>query len=270
MKLEWSDSRILGAIRCMDAVTQLTILHDVRLSAVGVRFVRNRQGYYIMTTAPGLEAYTHSFLLSDPAPPPTVLQLIAIDPLGRYLPRQVEVRLPRDPDPANASAASSVFQPTNVRFYPSPVAPIEPGWAVLRATVTESSQNQRLPWSLIRVTLPEDPTAYLSQADWRGEALVAVPGIPITNWVSEPSEEPDTDSPVSTIELDASLEVIFDPSVQPIPTTADLWTISDPNPNYFPNPERLNASPTAQRSAPLSLTLAAGRDRPANLAVTLS
>ncbi|MGI0489504.1 hypothetical protein ACN4EK_29160 [Pantanalinema rosaneae CENA516] len=269
MKLEWNDRRILGAIRCTDAVTRLSIGHDLKLSASGVRLVRNRRGYYVITTAPGFDTYRHSFLPPTPPPAPTSIQFTVTDPLGCYLPRQVAIQLPRDPDPANAEMADSLFQPIDLRLYPSPIAPIEPGWAVIRATVTNSS-NQRLPWALIRVTLPEEPTPYLSQADWRGEALVAVPGIPVTNWVSDASAEPDADSPVSTIELDASLEVLVDPMVQPIPATADLGTIADPNPNYFPNPEVLNASPTTQRSAPISLILAAGRDRPATLAVSLS
>ncbi len=266
--LEQSDRRIIAAIRCVDAVTNLQILAPLHLQAPGLKLIRNQSGYYILLQAPGFEEYIRNFVQPLNGIASVIVTLQVFDPSGRYLPRQAALQLPRNPDLAEAEEPSSIFQPVTLRLYPTAIAQTAPGWAVIRATVTDADTGDRLPWAVIRVTRTSDPEIDLmAQADWRGEVLVAVPGIPVTNW--ETAISPGRDA-VTTIEVEATLDVIFDPSLQTIPATADLSTVPDPNPGYFPDPEALLARQTELRSGSLTYSLASGRDRAEQLAVTLT
>ena len=66
---------------------------------------------------------------------------------------------------------------------------------------------------VIRVS--DDSRIAAGLSDGRGEALVAVPGIPVTTWGEDAG-------PVLTTEVEARLEVVFDPASGPVPDPDDL------------------------------------------------
>ncbi|MBW4484543.1 MAG: hypothetical protein KME14_18580 [Tildeniella torsiva UHER 1998/13D] len=277
---ELCDRRILAALRCRDGVTQLPVRSSMQIAARGVSILRNRSGYYVIVSAPGFERYTQTFDLAElgVAPAPATLTLQITDPSGQYLPRRFTVPLPRPAavgDPAPAPGSPSVFQPIDIPLYPSPLARTSPGWAVLRTTVLNATTGRRLPWALIRTTLATAAdTPFLGLSDWRGEALVAVRGIPITTW-ADPNDDdldpdPATPPPVTTTAVTATLEVIADPTRQTIAPDADLLTMTDPNPNFFPDPEDLNARRATLPSGTQTLTLASGQTYTTALSVTLN
>lgn len=265
MRADLIERRVLGVIQCVDAVTGETIDNQLSITAAGVQFTRNRSGKYAIASAPG-DLQTHDSAFAQPPTTPgletVAIQVQVIDPSGHYLPRQQTIQLPRDPNPEAADGASSLFQPIAMRLLCSPTAKTGSEWAVIRATVKNQTTNERLPWALIRVVQSNPAQVTLSQADWRGEALIAVPGIPLRMSGSG------TDA-VSTDEVAVEMEVIFDPKLQPIAATADVATQVDRNPTYIPDPDDLETRRANLPSGRLSYKVASGRDRSAILAVPL-
>ena len=206
MSAETVERRVLGALRPVDAVTGVRIVAPLSVTAAGVRVVRNASGMYVVTGAPGLAAQTHSAEAPewDPADPRPV-EFTVRDPAGVYLARRFTLRLPRDPDPANAQQPDSLFRPGEVRMFPSPVAPVSPQWAVVRASVPGAQPGTVNGGALIRVVRVSDGVLLAAGlADARGEALVAVPGIPVTTWA------PVNQGSVIATSVDVELEVVWD------------------------------------------------------------
>jgi hypothetical protein len=216
--------RVLGAVRLVDAATGAQANDSFRVSAPGLKFARNRIGYYVIYSAERpatLRAHADAFE-QPPATPALGSETFAgeIVPGGRlYLPRVFELALPRDPNPANSSQENSLFRAVDVRLYPSATASVDPGWAVIRATVrgTQIGQPPRpLGGTLIRVLDAANNPIARGVTDWRGriagEALVVVPGIPITI-----SSGGNGGGPVLTHEIDVTLQVIFDPDAEGLP-----------------------------------------------------
>jgi hypothetical protein len=240
---------VLGAVRFLDAVTGLRILDPLVVSAPGVRWLRNRLGYYVIADAPGLARATESFG-EQPADVPVGSVPIALtvrDPGGRYLPRRGTLRLPRDPDPSRADEPESLFRPVDVRLFPAPAAGTAPGWALIRATVFAGQTDRGLPGALVRVLRQRDGRHLASGlSDRRGEALVAVPGIPVTTW-----EE--GEGPVLATQVEVTLKAHFDPNA------------ADP-----PDPDDLEARHLGlSASGDVNRSLASGQTLVATLAVTL-
>lgn len=280
---EWRDRRMVAAFRFVDATTGGSIRQPLQLqtpvqapnsrslSRSLSRFVRNLSGHYVLMETPGFEDYSETFTLDELAvTPATQMLTIAVsDPSGQYLPRQFSLSLPRNAaiDPASVRAETSLFQPARVALYPSPNARVNPGWAVLRAAVVNATTRERLPWALVTATT--NGTTTLTQADWRGEALIAVPGIPITTWATGAGGGAGP-PPVTATEVEATLEVVFDPALTPIPESADFAQVRDPNTNFLPDPDRLNTRRSGLLVGSVALFLASGRDLAYRLAVTLS
>lgn len=269
MKLELLDRRVLGAIRLLNAATGLPLPDAIKINNPGSKFLRNPRGYYVIQGILGnasLEAHTKDFLTPPNTPEIVSVSLsLQIMPLNKqYLPRRYTLKLPRDPNPVNIQQENSLFKPVDVRLFLATNAPTAINWAVLRATVKEKDTNQRLPWALILV-LRNGVSAPIARslADWRGEALIAVPGVPATTWV-------EGSGPVLTTEIDITLEVIFDPTVQTIPDGVDFSRLTDPNQDYLPDPDDMEARRGSLRSGSVADKLAAGSDRATTLLVTLT
>jgi hypothetical protein len=240
---EMVDRRILAALRPVDAVTRLPLRTAIQVSAERCRTVRNSQGYVMLLEAPGLREYVHSFAEpADPVPPLPLLTLRVEAPGGRYLPRRVMLRLPRDPSPVAPGAdpgPDSILTPVQVELFPTPSAQTQVGWAVLRVTAHHTTTGERLPWTWVEVWdvagNPSNPRAR-GLADARGEALVAVPGIP-------PTLPAPGGGAVLTTEVEVRLRCRFDGTLTKV-RDQDLgpdWR--DPNHDYLPDPDALKALP---------------------------
>jgi hypothetical protein len=218
MSADLLDHRALGAISFVDATTRVRVRDRLRLSAPGAVFVRNRSGAYAITAARGLAAHLDAFAAPPDAPgiATVAVEVSVEDPSRHYLPRIVRLRLPRNPDPAHADEPGSLFQIAEIPLYPAPVAPIYPGWAVVRVSVTRAGSGEGLPWALLRlhkssVATTVEPPLARGLADARGEALVPVSGIPVTNWDAADG------GPVLSSDVEAVLEAYFDPTASTPP-----------------------------------------------------
>jgi len=158
-----------------------------------------------------------------------------VDPVGEFLPRRVQLRLPRDPDPARADQPDSLFQALAVALFPAPAARIDHDWARLHAHVSVAS-GEAAQFALLRVTRTSDNQILArAMSDARGEALIAIPGIPVTPW-----EE--ADGPVLGNDLEVRIEAVFDPTL----TTS-------------PDPDELEAGAAGLASVNVVTRIAAGR-----------
>lgn len=255
------DMRVLGAIRFVDAIVGTPILDPLVVTADdGVRIIRNRSGLYVIAEAPGAAVYTATVRLPEPPAPPlpppvasVTVTLSVVDPTGRYLPRRATIAVPRDPDPANAAQATSLFQALDRALFPSPTARAREGWATLRISVKRTGTDIGLPFAYLRVRRTSNDTLLArGMADERGEALVGVPGIPVTTWSSG------SGGAVTTSSLDARLVAYFDAAA------------FDPATATYPDPDQLDASfATLPHSADVDLALTSGHEVTCRIDVTL-
>jgi hypothetical protein len=178
------DRRALGAVRFLDAVTGVEVSAPIRVRAEGVRWVRNRSGWWIAASAPGLEAHASAFLAppKQPAVGSVRVELVVEDPSGKYLARRAAMELPRDPDPKKAEQPGSLFLPQDVVLFRAPAAAVSAGWATVRASVAKGGKP--LPGALLRLVRKGAGGKELGRGmtDERGEALVAAAGIPATTF----------------------------------------------------------------------------------------
>ena len=125
-ELERVERRALTALRCIDATTRAPIDEPLIVSAPGARLVRNRTGLYVVRSWTRLATHETAFDQPPAAPPigSESLTLDVRDPSGRYLSRRVTVALPRDPSPARAGQADSLFRPVDVEMFPGASAPV--------------------------------------------------------------------------------------------------------------------------------------------------
>ena len=197
---ELVQDKVLGAMRFVDATTLLKVDGPLQVKADNTVVRTNRSGLYVIWSAPAAASVV--FTVTDPG--------------ASYLPRTFTVQLPRDPDPANAAQPSSLFQPLEVRLLPSSTATIFSGWAVIRARVKKQGQDQVLSGALIRVVNATDQSLMATgMSDARGEALVRVPGVPVTTFDSG-------SGPVTVNEISVNIQTVFDPAITGVPDPDDL------------------------------------------------
>ena len=232
------DRRILGAVQLVDGVTGVPIARTLVVHTTESRWRRNRRGLYILQWAPGLDAHVTSFDAPPPDPPIGAVSLAVQvnDPRGAYLPRQATLALPRDPDPTHVDQPDSLFQAAKIAMLPTPAAPTWAGWAVVR--ISKDPAEPLRPAALIRVVRTSDGTEIgRGMTDGRGEALVAVHGIPVTTFGAGTG-------PVIETEVPAELELIWDP---------------DEASHTWPDPDRLAAERAARLVTSKSVQLTSGQ-----------
>ena len=257
------DSRVLGALHCVDASTRVAVDTTLVVQVAGARIRRNRSGLYVIVQADALVAHEGAF---DAPPGVPALGAVALavtlqDPSGRYLPRRVSVALPRDPAPAHAGQADSLFRPLQVPMYPAAAAPLGANWAVLRLSLAESASSDALGGALVIV---ESGGAIVARglSDWRGEALVPVPGVPLTTWSDDPEA-------VVVSEVAAQVHVVFDPAAGTRTPAADVRAGHAPQGLPMVNPDSLEARRDELPTLAHGVQLAAGRSQSLSLALAL-
>jgi hypothetical protein len=228
--LETIDRRVLGAIRLMDSPSQTVIRRPMILSANGVHFFRNRSGSYVIESAPGLEHHITQFEKPPEDPPlgDVELDITLFDPSGYYLPRKAIINLPRDASPVNENEneenTNSLFRAIDITMFSAPHYRMVANWSGVRASLWSDSINgakQPIAGALLRVVRKDDDELLASGlSDERGEALVTIPGIPITNF---------TTTDVNSTTIEALLEVIVHPDLlwpadpDQLEANSDLW-----------------------------------------------
>ncbi|ALP53824.1 hypothetical protein Tel_12145 [Candidatus Tenderia electrophaga] len=251
MLIERIEQRVLGALRLVDRATQTPLTRAMQIGSPSARLLRNRRGFYVITHADGLASHSEAFLAPPDAPALQANQYVfeIADPQRRYLPRLVTLRLPRDPDPDNAGHSDSLFTPRDVAMYPAATAVLSHNWSTVRASVTQGPDPATAPpvrGSLIRIINAEDDKVLASGiSDERGEALVIVPGVPVTKFADADAGEGgdgDEEAPVLVNTLAVRLELSLAPSTS--------WPV---------DPDLLEQDHETHRRVSMDLELATGR-----------
>ncbi|CAN7529131.1 hypothetical protein LJR039_003634 [Pseudorhodoferax sp. LjRoot39] len=249
-ELERVETRVLGAVRCIDAVTRTQIDTPLQLQLAGGSVRRNRSGLYVIVRADALAAHEAAFALPPAAPAigSVELPLRVHDPLGRYLPRSTTLALPRDPVPGQPDG---LFAPIELALYPAAAAPTGANWSLLRASLHAQASGDALGGALLLVRADGRVLAR-GLSDWRGEALVPVPGVPVTTW----SDDPDA---VVVSELAAELQWVFDPEAGLRTPLAVVQAGRAPAVLPLVDPDLLEARAATLPNATQAVALAAGR-----------
>ncbi|RMH31333.1 MAG: hypothetical protein D6690_16775 [Nitrospirae bacterium] len=221
--LERIDRRVLGAIRFLDATTYTPLVRDLILSSPVATFLRNRRSLYVLSAVHTLESHGNAFP-APPASPPigsVSVELAVRDPQEMYLPRRCRLHLPRNPDPAAAGQPGSFFHAIDIPLYPAPTAKTSHNWVSLYASVMQAGTGNPLVGALLRVIRRHDSQILArGLTDTRGEALVAVSGIPVTTW-------DEGTATVLTSEVPVTVEAIVDPHAGPVADPDDIETRRD-------------------------------------------
>jgi hypothetical protein len=254
-ELERTETRVLGALRCVDATTGAPADAPLLVTVAQARVRRNRSGLFVIVGAEALADHESAFPAPPNTPAPGTVALTARieDPSGRYLPRLAALALPRDPAPANAAAADSLFRPIDVPLFPASGAPLGANWSVLRVTARNGASGDALGGALVIVS-NAGGTLARGLTDWRGEALVPVPGVPVTTW----SEDAGV---VVVSEITAQAQLVFDPATGTRVSAADLTTGRAPANPPVVNPTLLEAGRNTLPNTSQAVQLAAGRSR---------
>ena len=249
---DFIERRYFGALKCIDKATGFHLNRRMQLSSDDLAFVRNRSSLYVIKQAAGLAQYSESFETApaEPATESLSFNVEVKDPLGQYLPRMLEVALPRDADPANANDQASLFQAIDVELYAAPNADIMANWSTVRVSIQRADpESGQVPVAggLLRVIRTSDDAVLSSGlSDERGEALVVVPGVPITQFADDLGEgdafDPEVVTPVVISEIPARLELSL-----------------APEPAWPANPDLLELNHVANIVATENLTLRTGR-----------
>lgn len=252
MLIERVEQRVLGAMCLLDRATSTPLMRPMRVVSSSARVLRNAHGLYVITEADGLAAHSQAFL-QPPANPPlgaNSYDFAIHDPQGRYLPRLVSVSLPRDPDPNHTGNSNSLFTPLEVTLYPASTAPLSANWSSVRVSLSQGPDPQSatpLVAALLRIVDPAESRILASGlSDQRGEALVIVPGVPVTKFADEGDAHDhghhNDSSPVVVNTLPVRLEL--------------SWQAGTPWP---PDPAELEANHAARLKTTRDLVLRSGR-----------
>lgn len=245
MLIERVEQRVLGALQLVDRVTRTPVRRPMRIHSDTAQSIRNRRGLYVITHADGLESHIQAF--REPPATPAIganeYSFEISDPQGRFLPRLLSLRLPRNAGLENLGNDDSLFRPRDVAMYPAQTAPLSHNWSTIRASVSGPAHSS-VRGALIRIIDPEDDAVLASGiSDEWGEVLVVIPGVPVTKFASEDDgDHEDGEAPVVVNVLPVRLEVSLGASTP--------WPV---------NPDLLERNHAADRRVSMDLTLSTGR-----------
>lgn len=259
------DRRVLGAIRCVDAITGNSVLNALSVTSSQLTLRPNRSALYVIFNAPGLSAQTTQFDPVLPWPSPSTFEISIQDPSRRYLPRRAKVQVPRklpppiDPsqpfDPAKVlSDPAVVFNPQPVSLFPSPSSPVSPNWAVIHISVIRSGSTppKGLPWAAVQVSRTDNKAVLATTiGDARGEALLAIPGL-------GPEISGSASGSVTQATVNVTVTSWFDPSV-----------LNQPS-GWIPNPDDILTNLASASLKTASLTTQVGPGQTVNRSLAIS
>lgn len=268
LELQRDEHRVLAAVEFIDATSGARIAQPLRVAPADPatpagRFIRNRGGLLVLWSHPALAAHAASFDTppAQPALGSVALALRVADPAGRYQPRAFTLALPRDPDPAHAAQAGSLFRPLQVELFRSAAAPLVGNWTPLHVRVAESG-GDLLGGALVEVRGAGNELLARGTTDWRGEALLPVAGLPITTWGADDGDVVVTETAATVHAFHVAALGTRTPAAQ---VAAGRASAAPP----CPDPDVLGSHPQRVAATPQPVALAARRGARVALTVNL-
>ena len=175
------DRRMIAAIQASDPLGR-PIDGGVEAEAVGARFFTKPDGTVILQSWSRLEGFDAAFenQPSSPAIGSRTLDLLITPRSGAVMSRRATISLPRDPDPANATNANSLFRAVTITM-PASASIKVPGQACcLLAGVVRNTDDAPVAGAVLRLTSDANPQlTTLGITNRQGEALLLVAGLPL-------------------------------------------------------------------------------------------
>jgi hypothetical protein len=203
IRYEWIEERVLAALRFLDAATGTMVSDQVSVAAPGLTLIRKRTGDLVVLSADGLDPVAGTSYPID-----------VRAGTGEFARRRFTLRLPRDPDPANAATAGSLFRPSEINMLPGPRYQLTGNLGIVRVTVRRSTDNARVGGALVRLTPSVRGLAVArGVTDVAGEALLVVSGVPLSG-----------PGPGATVvaTFDSAVVVLVDPLLATFTADADV------------------------------------------------
>lgn len=242
---ETVDRRCLGALRFLDHVTGSVVRRTLNLRAHGLQIITNASHMQVIKYAEGLERHLVAF--ENPPNQPVVesmkFKLSIQDPSRKYLPRTYTLKLPRRSNPQDHN---SLLDPIDIRLYSSASRALSLNWSAIRASVfrvKDQFTEEPLRGALLRATYGQDNLVASGLSDRRGEAVLIVPGIPLTTFVSEDPQSGGGDPPAAA---DTNVFRASGPVVE-LQTTVRIDTIVAPEAPWPVDPEELEINISSWR-----------------------
>lgn len=257
---EFSDRRILAALTFVDTLGQ-PVLTPVRASAPGVRLMAKRPGQLVVTRAPGFDDHVAAF--DQPPAMPAIgsvavtLDLLPADPA--FGPRRASLALPRDPNPANAANANSLFRPVEIVLLPTPSAAATGLVTRVRVHVRRSDDDRAVEGALVRLRPEGGLPQAMALTDAAGDAQVLVPAVPLATPGGGGVVLPD---------IGAELDAIVDPALALFHTPDEVMAAraaAFARETDLLDPDDLQARLAASATPPLPLRIAAGQTHTATI-----
>lgn len=258
---DYLDRRVLAALRFVDALG-LPIGSPVAVKAAeGVALLRKRSGEVVVMRAPGLASHSDAFLAPPAAPAvgSITLQLDLRPASPEYGARRFALKLPRDPDPAQAATPASLFRPVEVELLPTPCARPTGLVAALSVTVRRSDDQRRVAGALVRLRPEGGRPPARAFTDAAGDALLLIPGVPLTS-----------PGPGATVlaDLAGALDAIVDPALARFIADDALDAARAAAPPAPIDPDDLESRLAASATTAVAVRIAAGRTRTAAISWT--
>jgi hypothetical protein len=176
--------------------------------------------------------------------------------------RRAAVALPRDPDPAHADQADSLFRPIRIALLPTPMAALTGLTAALCVTVRRADDARRIEGALVRLRPAGGRPEARAMTDAAGDALLLVPGVPLASPGAGAVVRPD---------IAADLDAVVDPVLARFHRDAEIAEARDAARRLvrgFIDPDDLAGRLGGAATPAQAVRLEAGRTRTATIAWT--
>lgn len=258
---EYLDRRALASLVLIDAVGRRALV-PMTVIAPGVRIYAKRPGELVVVDAPGLRDHTTAFF-TPPAVPALGSVAVGLDLVPAspaFGPRRFELALPRDPDPANAGNANSLFRPVEIPLLPAPGATVTGLVAALRVTVTRATDGRCVEGALVRLRPEGGRPQARALTDAAGDALLLVPGVALASPGAGGVVLPDIAADLDTV-IDPALSRFNDPLQLDVARAAAAGRMRN-----LIDPDDLEARLGGAATPAQNTRIAAGRTRTAAIA----
>jgi hypothetical protein len=261
MQHEFLDRRVLAVLRFIDC-TGFQVRTPVAVSADGATFVCKQPGEAVIMTAPGLASHSGAFKKPPSAPAlETVTLQLEVKPAAVDLAaRRFMIKLPRTAALAQAGSANSLFRPVDVELLPTPCAVPTGLVAALSVTVRRADDNRRIEGALVRLRPEGGRPKARAVADAAGDALLLIPGVPLSS-----------PGPGATVlpDIASQLDVIVDPDLVRFTGDDELaHARATTRPGALIDPDDVESRLAATATPAATVRIACGQTRTAAVAWT--
>jgi hypothetical protein len=263
LRFEYADRRALAALVFVDALGARVVSPVSVTAPPRVRLLHKRPGEMVVMEVPELATHDTFAVPPDDTLFGSVPVQLDIRPAARGLgTRRYELSLPRNPVPAVPLPVDSLFRPIEIPLLPTPGATPTGLVAALSVTLRRADDGRRIEGALLRLVPEGGRPVARALTDAAGEALLLVPGVPLS-----------VAGPAATVlpDLGATLDAIVDPTLARFHRDDALDAARAAalrRSTGFVNPDDLEARLAASATATMPVRIAAGRTRTTRLTWT--